>query len=266
MTPLVRNGVILAGVLVLGGAATAIIVTSQTTKQAPEAIAPAVAPPSSAQASSPPEAAPLPQAAPGAATSPAQPVAAPATPVLAFDPLVQRFSLLRDSAAYVAASTAAPQMYPLKSGTPLVSAAKSRDGAWIIATTADGQAAYLPAADLGPYDPSRAPAPDVPAHLSGPATVVDTGTLVVAGHTIALDGVVGQTGEYINELQGMINGQGASVQCDAQGQGYVCTLPSGIDIGRAGLFNGGADLAPDASADYQQQAAAAKAARKGIWR
>ena len=156
MTPLVRNGVILAGVLVLGGAATAIIVTSQTTKQAPEAIAPAVAPPSSAQASSPPEAAPLPQAAPGAATSPAQPVAAPATPVLAFDPLVQRFSLLRDSAAYVAASTAAPQMYPLKSGTPLVSAAKSRDGAWIIATTEDGQAAYLPAADLGPYDPSRA--------------------------------------------------------------------------------------------------------------
>jgi hypothetical protein len=140
-----------------------------------------------------------------------------------------------------------------------------------VATTEDGQAAYLPAADLGPYDPSRAPAPDMPTHLAGPATVIDTATLMVDGQKVPLAGVVGETGDYVTHLQQMIDAQGPSVQCDAQGsdqQGlaYVCILPSGIDIGRAGLFNGGADLAPDASADYQQQADAAKAARRGIWR
>jgi len=252
MTPLARNGAILAGVLVIGGGSAVVIITSMTPKQS------SVAP---SQPGAPPEAAAVPPVPAPDATP-----AAPATPTLTFDPLVQKFSLVRDSAAYVAASTAAPEMYTLKSGTPLVSAARSHDGAWVVATTEDGQAAYLPAADLGPYDPSRSPAPDLPSHLSGTASVIDTADLMIDGQKVPLVGVVGETGDYVTELQRFINAQGGTVSCDLQGQAYLCTLPSGVDIGRMGLFNGGADMAPGASADYQQQADAAKAARRGIWR
>jgi hypothetical protein len=279
MTPLARNGAILAGVLVIGGGAAAVVIATMTAKpppaapvqMAPSQMAPSqAAPPQPAPAAgapsftAPPEAAAVP-AAPSSGTDTAQ--NAPATPTVTFDPLVQKFTLVRDSAAYVAASAAAPQMYLLKAGTPLVSAARSHDGAWIVATTEDGQAAYMQAADLGPYDPSRAPTPDLPSHLSGTATVIDTADLMVDGQKVPLVGVVGETGDYVTALQKFINAQGGTVNCDLQGQAYLCTLPpSGIDIGRMGLFNGGADLGPDASADYQQQADAAKAAHKGIWR
>jgi hypothetical protein len=262
MTPLVRNGAILASVLVMGAVTVSVIIMSQSPKPAVEAAAPDVSTAPMPAASSPPDA---------AFSHPAPSPAAAAPPPsgnadLQFDPLVQRFTLARDSAAYVAANNAAPQMYPLKSGTPLISAAKSRGGAWVVAMTEDGQAAYLPAADLGPYDPSRFPAPDLPAHLAGPATVIDTGTLMVDGQKAPLAGVIGETGDYAVQLQQLIDSHGSTVQCDLQGQAYICTLPPGWDIGRTGLFNGGADLGPDANADYQQQASAAKAAHRGIWK
>jgi endonuclease YncB( thermonuclease family) len=96
--------------------------------------------------------------------------------------------------------------------------------------------------------------------------VVDTGNLVVNGQPVKLAGISGEGGIYAAQLQTMINSQGAQVQCTLQGSAYVCTLGNGLDIARTALWNGGADLASDASDDYRAQADAARAAHKGIWR
>ncbi len=188
------------------------------------------------------------------------------TQTLDFVALVQPFTLIRDSAAYVSASLAAPQMYPLRAGTPVMSAARSRDGSWIIALTEDGRAAYLPAADLGPYDPSRAPRPDLPPTVAGEAQVVDTATLILNGQRLSLAGVEGEGGDYARQLQSLIDSQGRVVSCALQARGYLCTLPNGMDIARAALYNGAARADDDASDDYRQQAEAARAARRGLWR
>jgi hypothetical protein len=187
-------------------------------------------------------------------------------PTTTFNPVTQPYSLMRDSAAYVAATTDAPQMYPLKSGTAVEAVARSADDKWVIALTENGQAAYLPTADLGPYDPRLAPAPDLPDTVAGVTQVVDTATLTVNGQTVQLFGIKGESGIYAAQLQALINTQGGQVKCTLQGQAYTCMLANGVDVARAGLYNGGARLSDDASSDYQAQAAAAQAAHRGIWR
>jgi endonuclease YncB( thermonuclease family) len=157
-------------------------------------------------------------------------------------------------------------MYPLRAGTSVMSAARSTDGRWIIALTEDGRAAYLPADDLGPYDPNRAPGPEQPPPVSGEAQVVDTGTLIVNGQRLALAGVEGEGGEYARQLQSLIASQGGTVTCTPQGRGFVCQLANGMDIARAALYNGAARAADDASDDYRQQAESARSGRRGIWR
>jgi endonuclease YncB( thermonuclease family) len=207
------------------------------------------------------------QSAAGAPPQPdeaAAPFAMP--PTTSFNPVSQPYSLMRDSAAYVAATPDAPQMYPLKAGTAINAVAQSADNKWVIALTENGQAAYLQSADLGPYDPRLAPAPDLPGSVAGVTQVVDTATLTVDGQNVPLDGIKGESGIYAAKLQAMINSQGGQVKCALQGQAYTCTLPDGTDIARAGLFNGGAQLADDASNDYRAQAASAQAAHRGIWR
>lgn len=194
-------------------------------------------------------------------------VSAPDVATVEFSSLVQPFSLTRDSAAYVAASGDAPQMYALRAGTALTSTEKSQDGKWVIALTQDGQAAYLPAADLGPYDPSKAPLPELPATVSGAATVIDTATLQVGDQKVPLSGLTnGQTGKFASDLQQVITVQGPQVNCTLQGQAYVCTLPTGLDVGRMAVFNGAADAGDDASDDYKQQVSAAKLGKRGIWK
>jgi endonuclease YncB( thermonuclease family) len=270
-------------VIGIAGAA-AYVVTRQPVQPPPPASAAA---PASVAAQAAPEAPPapafvaggtpgqqatplLPQAAPAAAKalppSPAQTAGIPATPpTTVFTPQTQAYTLVHDSAAYVAATPDAPQMYPLKAGTAISTVARSADNLWVIALTETGQAAFLPTADLGPYDPRLAPGQDLQQTISGVAQVVDTGNLVVNGQPVQLAGVKGEGGVYAAQLQSMINSQGAQVQCSLQGAGYVCMLGNGLDIARTALWNGGADVASDASDDYRAQAAAARAARKGIW-
>jgi hypothetical protein len=219
----------------------------------------------------------VPLAAPSAtppATPPAQP-AAPDEPAnvsaqdvasVEFAPIAQPFSLIRDSAAYVAASGDAPQMYPLRAGTGLKAVEKSKDDKWIVSLTEDGQAAYLPAPDLGPYDPNHTPAPALPATLSGTPQVVDTATLTIDGEPVHLSGVVGESGTYADAMQAMITAQGPQVNCSLQGQAYRCLLPNGLDVARAALYNGGAKPTDDASDDYKAQASAARTAGRGIWK
>jgi hypothetical protein len=262
---------ILAGVAVVAAAAAGGTIYFMR----PQALTPAAAPspaPVAAPAPAPASpAAPAPAAPPPASDANAQPeagvVSAPDVATVEFSSLVQPFSLTRDSAAYVAASGDAPQMYALRAGTGLTSTEKSKDGKWVIALTQDGQAAYLPAADLGPYDPTKAPLPEQPATVSGAATVIDTATLEVGDQKVPLAGLTnGQGGKDASDLQKLIDAQGPQVNCTLQGNAYLCTLPTGLDIGRTVIFNGAADASDDASDDYKQQVGAAKLGRRGIWK
>ena len=271
----ILGGVAVVAALAAGG--TVYLLRQPPAGVAPAAVAPAVSAPVPAQpgpaAPAPGAAAfttPPPASAPAPTTMAAGPDAAPAQSLSAFSvefvSLVQPFSVLRDSAAYVAASPDAPQMYPLRAGAALMSTEKSKDGKWVVALTEDGQAAYLPTADLGPYNPAMTVQSELPASVTGPASVVDTGTLQVGDQKVALAGVKGVSGEYAYDLQKLINAQGPQVSCGLRGQAYLCTLPTGLDIARAALFNGAADVTDDASDDYRQQAAAARAGHRGIWK
>ena len=182
---------------------------------------------------------------------------------------MQRFSLLRDSAAYVTDSPDAPQLYPLLAGTGLMSASKSSDGAWIIALTQDGQAAYIPAGDLGPYDAAHASqlaaAPATADQLTGSAHVVNTATLQIADKTISLAGLLGKMGKFASQLQSQIDAH-APVACVPHDAAYSCTLADGTDVGLMAVSDGLAETADDAGAEYQQQEAAARAAHLGLWK
>ena len=248
--------IILGGtaLLVAGAGGAMLLMNGQRAAQSP-----------AADQARPPE--PPAAAAPPPSVAAPPPPAAPAPSTIAFVPLVQDFSAVRDTAAFVSASQDAPQFYPLKSGTPLVSAARSPDGAWTVAMTEDGRAAFIPSGDLGPYDASRVPQPALPQTVSGTAEVVDTGTLIVDGQTIPLAGVIGRKGEPAAGMQKWIAAQGNVVNCTLQQAGaYLCTVPPDRDVGRFAIFNGAADLASDASDDYRAQDQAAQAARRGKWK
>lgn len=215
------------------------------------------------QPASPPVAAALPS--PVAAPSPIGP-AISAVPTVNFTSHLQRYSLLRDDAAYIAASLQAPQLYPLARGTPIVSAARSDDGSWIIALTQDGQAAYVPTSALGPYDAAASPLAPSPSPVAGAAQVLDTATLSVDGQQLGLVGVKGVGGELAAKLQQSITSHGGTVTCVPQAGLYSCTLADGVDVARLALYNGAAEPTTGASADYRQQADAARAGHRGLWR
>jgi hypothetical protein len=215
--------------------------------------------------SAPSDAAPPPSAAPAAA-EPSPALWPQGVRPVTFRTARAAFSLTHDSAAYVAPDRLSPQMYKLASGTPVFGIEKSSDGAWVIAMTEDGKAAYLPAADLGRYDPDLAASPVLPDTVQGPAKVIDTAKLLVDGRTLVLSGVRGEGGSYARALQGVINAQGRIVTCTRQANAYLCRLPDGVDIAREVLLNGAAEPADDASEDYREQADAARAARRGVWR
>jgi endonuclease YncB( thermonuclease family) len=184
-----------------------------------------------------------------------------------FSPTTGQFTITKPSGAYVAASGDSPQMYPLQPGIGVRATEQSKDGKWVIAVTEDGQAAFLPAASLGPYQPSAENSvPAAPEAISGPATVVDTATLTVNGQKVALFGIEGETGVLADGLQDLITAAGPRVTCQPHDQTYVCTLPNGTDVARAALYNGAARPGQDASDDYRQVSDAAKSAHKGIWR
>ncbi len=255
----IRNIAILGVVALAGAGGAAYFLTNKPPANAP---APA-APPSTTSAAAPtPANVPLPGEGGGAAA----PAGTAAPEPGQFANSIQQYTLTRDSAAYVGASLQAPQMYPLKAGTGLISAAKSPDGAWIAALTANGATAFLPTADLGPYDPHSEPQLNLPATVSGTAKVSDTATVSVDGKLLALAGVVAETGQAADDMQSAIDAQGGTLNCKLQTDAYQCFLANGEDLARDALFNGGADVAADASADYKAQADAAKAAHRGRWK
>ncbi len=255
MSPATRVASIVGGILV--------VVAAGIGGYALRPVSPGAGPSSGAPLAMPPDASPaaLPAPAPDAAEQARQATLEAET--VAFVSSTKPYTLLRDSAVYVAASKLAPQMYTLRAGASVMSTNVSKDGAWVIALTQDGQAAYLLSADLGPYVPPAAM--EAADRIEGPATLVDTGTLQVAGQQIALSGVHGLDGIYAERMQKLVDEQGGHLSCATRHHGYVCTLPNGADLARVALYNGAADPADDASPDYRQQADAAREAHRGRW-
>jgi hypothetical protein len=191
-------------------------------------------------------------------TPPSHPSAAP--PATQFEETSEIVVVASSSAAYAAPSADAPKFYPINVGTPIQTIEKSTDGKWDVALTEDGQAVFVPTADLGPY---TRPLPD---DVRGQAKVVDTATVVVGTQQLALAGVTGEGGDYAQQLQALINAKGGTLRCQRQAAKYICDLPDIGDIARAALFNGAARPGPDAGEDYREQAYAAQNAHKGIWK
>jgi endonuclease YncB( thermonuclease family) len=176
------------------------------------------------------------------------------------------FTIAKPTSAYVSASEDAPKMYDLPPGVGVHATEQSKDGKWLIAPTADGQAAFLPTAAMGPFQAQAVNAvASLPDTISGPATVIDTATLSINGQQVTLFGVTGETGTYADQLQDMVNENGSNVSCQLQEQTYRCVLANGLDIARVALFNGAARPGADASDDYRNQAASAQAGHKGVW-
>ena len=90
--------------------------------------------------------------------------------------------------------------------------------------------------------------PPPPATVTHP-TVQDTATLVSAGQTYKLDGIVGLAAPYAGQLQGYIQANGDALTCQPQGGegSYICMMRDGTDIAKIALVNGAARVSPDAT-------------------
>jgi hypothetical protein len=188
-------------------------------------------------------------------------------PEVEFVPTQGQFTVAKPTAAYIGPVLNGPQMYPLDPGIPISIVQQSKDKAWVISVTEDGKAAYIPTADLGPYDPNaQANVPVLDDSVSGTPDMIDTATLTINGQRIPLFGIVGKTGKAVDDLQDYMAQAGASVTCNMQEQAYVCMLPNGVDVARLALYHGLAEPGPEASDDYRQQAESAKSRHEGVWK
>ena len=122
----------------------------------------------------------------------------------------------------------------------------------------------LPAAPAGTT--VAPPATQVePISLDHP-TVVDTDTLKAGDVSVSLYGIEGIQGEAAQGMQAFLAANSARVTCQAEAAtGFVCLLPDGTDVAEVALVNGAARVKDDAPQAYQDQQAAAEAARRGIW-
>jgi hypothetical protein len=217
-----------------------------------------------------------------------QPIEEAAT--VEFDEIASVYTVTKPVPVYIEPNIHAPQKYEIEPGTSVPAIQRSKDGVWVMASTEDGDPAYLLVADLGPEEKGKAVAgaeagdPSVtgddanaaagngapdnsagPDTIDGKATVVTTGDLQVNGQDVVLAGVQGEGSPYVEQLQKLISGQGGSVHCVRLAAGYQCKMSNGLDVALSALFNGGARPTPDAPDTYQNQAKAAQNAHRGVW-
>jgi len=210
------------------------------------------------------------------------------TATVAFDEIASVYSVTKSTPVYIEPDTRAPQKYQIEPGTSVPAIQRSKDGVWVMASTEDGDPAFLLVSDLGPEqpgkavagaeadpnaaggDPNAAPANGAPANgatadtVDGKATVVTTGDLQINGQDVVLAGIAGEGSPYAEQLQKQI--PGGPVHCIRQAVGYQCRMSSGLDVGATALFNGWAHPTQDAPETYQSQAKAAQIAHRGVWR
>lgn len=211
------------------------------------------------------------------------------TATVEFDEIASVYSVAKTTAVYIEPNIHAPQKYQIEPGTSVPAIQRSKDGVWVMASTEDGDPAYLLVADLGPEqqgkavagaeadpnaaggDPNAAPANGAPANgatadaVDGKATVVTTGDLQINGQDVMLAGVSGEGSPYAEQLQKLISSAGGAVHCVRQATGYQCKMSNGLDVALSALFNGGARPTADAPETYQSQAKAAQLAHRGVW-
>jgi membrane peptidoglycan carboxypeptidase len=114
--------------------------------------------------------------------------------------------------------------------------------------------------------PAAAMTQAAPRPLRGAPLVVDTGTLVVQGTVIHLDGVDGEAGEPAGELVRYLAGR--PVACEPAGNGsgqYRCKLGD-YDLGEAVVLNGAGRAAGNASERLHGAEERARGLGRGIWR
>jgi hypothetical protein len=98
--------------------------------------------------------------------------------------------------------------------------------------------------------------------LSGVPSVLDSGTLVVGGVVVQLEGVIGELGGLEAGLASYIDGR--SVDCLPIGARYRCTL-QGYNLSEIVLFNGAGRATPDASPALKAAEATAREEGRGVW-
>jgi penicillin-binding protein 1A len=114
--------------------------------------------------------------------------------------------------------------------------------------------------------PAAAMTQAAPGPLRGPPLVVDTGTLVVQGVVIHLDGVDGETGAPARELVRYLSGRPVACEPVEDGSGqYRCKLGD-YDLGEAVVLNGAGRAAANASERMRGAEDRARAFNRGIWR
>jgi 1A family penicillin-binding protein len=101
--------------------------------------------------------------------------------------------------------------------------------------------------------------------VHGTPQIVDTGTLVINGVTVHLSGVIGEGGEYVDNLAYFIRGR--DVTCvPAPGDGKFRCFVGRQDLADAIIRGGAGRAAEDADAVLQAGEQRARAYHRGIWR
>jgi penicillin-binding protein 1A len=105
-----------------------------------------------------------------------------------------------------------------------------------------------------------------PAILRGVPAITDTATLVFHDGTARLQGVEGEKGEFVRQLERYIRGR--EVVCEragAPGAGYRCKVGN-IDVAEAVILNGAGRTAADAAERLLGAEEKAQLAGRGVWR
>jgi 1A family penicillin-binding protein len=113
---------------------------------------------------------------------------------------------------------------------------------------------------------SRAAPEQPPAVLRGVPNVVDTATLAFPTGVAHLQGVTGEKGEFVHQLEQYIRGR--EVVCRVAQPGavqYRCSLEN-LDVGEAVVLNGAGRAASEASGRLPAAEQKAQAAGRGVWR
>jgi 1A family penicillin-binding protein len=120
-----------------------------------------------------------------------------------------------------------------------------------------------PAETTAPSQDATAPAGAGPIH--GVATVLDTGTLEVAGQTIRLAGVEGATGRSAQGLRRYLRRRDIVCEPTSAADRYRCRAGD-RDLSEVILLNGGGRASDDAAPELRAAEARAREARIGMWR
>jgi hypothetical protein len=140
--------------------------------------------------------------------------------------------------------------------SPLAATGRLDDATFAALSAAVGAGMTYSAATRPPKQPGLS--------LEGVPTVLDSGTLALAGQIVPLLGVFGETGEHARHLGQYIGD--SSVTCAPEsGDQYRCTI--GVyDLSVVVLFNGGGRAMTSAPAYLREAEAHARANRLGVWR